>query len=152
MKSRFALTLAAFTLASPAYAWNVTPPGAFTGDGVINVFETVGPNLQCAFSVSGTVSAKGVARISRATTNCPTLIQPTGLPWFIRPTTATRARFPAASFAVTVLGSCGPAPIRLELTAPGAFKMKITHMASGVPGSCKVWGNFTTTPALTITP
>jgi hypothetical protein len=123
---------------------------AFTGTGVLNVFLTPGRNIGCIAQYKGRVNAKGDAIITNASFCAG--IMATGLSWHFRPTTTTRARFESVSFDVQGFGSCLPTEVHLELNGSGLVTQRITHMAGSPSGTCKVWGHFQTSPAISIVP
>jgi hypothetical protein len=154
MKTTFTLGIAAlaalgFATQASATTYSLHPRNAtFVGTGSTNL--TKGSLVvPCTAKFTGKTDAAGVGHVTAASFTGGTLcagIRATGLPWTGKAVSATRAVIYNVSVSASIFGTCGPSNVPVTVSKTGV----ITFNNVTLKPDCKVKGNITTKPAVTI--
>ena len=152
---KLALSIAAIALmsaatANTANAFSFSPKSThFAAKGSL-MLTAAGTTVSCKADLTGATTATGKASIAGATFTGTSvvcsLITPTGLPWAMSATSATKAVID--NVAVSGGGSsCGPTNVPITVTSTGKFRFN--HIT--LSGGCMVNGSLQTAPVIKIT-
>jgi hypothetical protein len=127
----------------------------FTGKG--NTSATAdGVTLACTGKFKGATSATGaIAHITAGSftgeLGCNT-VKFSGLPWEVKPLTATTGEILAVTFSDATFGfTCGPFTLPITVGSSGVISFNFAGNSASAPCT-NITGTITTTPAVTIVP
>jgi hypothetical protein len=139
--------LATTGLVSQASAYSFSPKSsAISGDGAVSFVEG-GSRKVCSATFSGATDSAGVMKISKISFQVCSSPGPSGLPWTVKATSATKATIYGMAYTKVFGGPCGPG--NLPVTVSSSFVSGFAFDAV-LKGKCRFEGAFTIKQFLSI--
>jgi hypothetical protein len=139
-----AASLIGFGMAGSAAAFSFTPKSvAFSATGPLTLMKP-GGQITCTIGVKGVDNALGVARITAVSFIAgPAACFNTAannLPWPAKATSATLGKITKVVLIGAFTGTCGPAPVVINVSATGVWSFN----GANLPPSCVISGSLPT--------